>query len=220
MPEIADLKKLCAEPEANPLAIAKALDTATQYEWRDWEPAMLRSHIGLAADDSQAMDKVMACQVAKTNADVFADWHLFHHVATAFNHRRAHFEWLEPLSIPELAWACKVLRLLNVSQDFGPGVLRYIGTTCVVEGLIFFPWTGGKGLHLCEEPHVSWTRGLVDADLCSIGSEVRKRWANHELQDLEYEDAVDDSDPLHVQIQKIVAAQDYIRAQRSADPGK
>ena len=160
----------------------------------------------------------MAVQVAMTNPDVFEDWHLFLPVCTAFNHRRANFEWVDQPSYLEVAWACVCLRGLEGQHQFGPGVVRFIGAVCIVEGLVYFPWTGGEGIHLCEGATGEWARGLVDPELCKLGGEVRTRWEAGELQELEPSDISED-DSLQVQLAKIVAAQAYIRAQKPRDPG-
>lgn len=215
--DLTKLKSVCTDPEANPLAVVSALNTATSREWQDWEPGMIRDFVGLKSDQDQQMDKIMACQVGVTNPDVFDDWTLFHNVTTAFNHHHVNFDWLEPHAPSELAWSCVCLRGMNGTTQFGMGVLRYIGATIITEGMVYFPWSGGDGLHLCHKPHGEWARGLVDHELCAIGDELKKRWDNGDLQELGLSE-VDDTDPFQVQLYKLVACQQYIRDQRPRRP--
>ena len=213
------LPRVCRNPEANPLAIREVLDATTAHEWRDWDPAAIRDFVGIKESDVLLTDKILAVQVAVTNQDVFNDWDLFLHVCTAFNHRRANFEWVDQPSTMEAAWACTCLRSLEGGHQFGPGILRFIGAVCLVDGLVYFPWTGGSGLHLCEGDTGRWARGLVDPDLCAVGSKVRELWESGKLQELDPSD-VDETDQLQAQLGKIVAAQAYIRSQLPRDPGE
>lgn len=213
----ASLTAVCQDNEANPLAVVEVLDQATDREWRDWEPAMLREFVNLAEDDVQQLDKVMACQVAVTNPDVFEDWALFHHVGVAFNHRRCHFEWLDKMSVLEAAWACVALRGLEGNHQFGPGVVRYLGALCIEEGCVYFPWVGGEGLHLCHGALGEWAKGLVDPELCAFGDKIKEAWQKGQLQDLEPSD-IDESDGFQVQLSVIVRGQAYIRSQKPRNP--
>jgi len=211
----ADLRKVVHDPEANPLALADGLDQATQREWHGWLPEVVQDYCHLRDSDVQQLDKVLAVQVCLTNPDVFEDWTLFHHTTTAFNHRRVSFEWLDQLSVLELAWATTVIRALAPGLVFGPGIRRYLGAVCLDAGLLVFPWVGGASLSLCTEP---WSRGLVDPDCDTIAKQVQAAWEAGELQELAPSD-VEHMDPLHVQMHDIVAAQAYIRAQKPRDPG-
>ena len=216
---ISDLRSLCIDPEVNPLALAEALDVATSQDWRDWEPEAIRDFASIPATNIQAMDKVLATQVGLTNPDVFEDWHLFLPVCSAFNHRRSNFEWLDLPSYLETAWTCIVLRGLNNQSQFGPGVLRFIGSLCIVDGLVFFPWVGGDGLSLCRGDTGTWAKGLVDEDLCKLSTELESRWNSQELQELVPSD-INERSPIQVQLAKLVAGQAYIRAQNPREPSE
>lgn len=201
------------EQDANPIAIAEALDSATHKAWRDWEPETLIQYCGFQRGDVQLLDKVMAVQVACTNADAFTNWHLFHHCCTAFAHRRASFQFLDAVSVLEAAWACIVLRQLG-RTDFGPEVLRYLAVLCLEDGLLFFPWVGGEGLLI---PSCKMLKGLVDEAHTEIAEKTKRAWVAGTLQELA-PSAVDDSDPFSAQCSKIVNAQAYIRSQRPRIP--
>lgn len=216
---VSELRALCLEPEVNPLALAAALDSATSEEWRDWESETIRDFVSLPKDEVRCLDKIMATQVGLTNPDVFEDWHLFLPVCSAFNHRRSSFEWLDLPSYMEAAWACIVLRGLNNQTQFGPGVFRFIGSLCIVEGLVYFPWVGGDGLSLCRGDMGEWAKGLVDEDLCKISTELESHWNAQELQELTPSE-INEQNPLEVQLAKLVAAQAYIRAQQPRDPSE
>lgn len=210
--------RLAAFPEVNPLALASALDEATAREWHDWEPEMLRDFLQLPEDAVQQLDKVMAIQVGITNPDVFSDWDLFLHVCSAYNHRRASFEWIDQPSYIEAAWTCVCLRNLNGEHQFGPGVIRFLGAVCILDGLVFFPWTGGEGISLCEGVTGEWASGIVDPELCKLSGQIRDLWEAKQLQTLEPGEDIQDDDPLHAQLEKIVAAQAYFRSQRPRFP--
>ncbi len=202
-----DLKKLCLEDESNPIVIAGALDDATGKEWRGWDAETLVDFLKLPKDAIKQLDKIMAVQVALTNPDVFEDWHLFVHCNSAFNHRRASFEWLDAPSYLELAWTCTVLNALNRGNSYQPGVLRFVTAICAHDGLVFFPWIGGDGFDLCEQ---EWSKGWIDPELCKIVSEVKNHWRTGALEKLQPSD-VSDTNPVHVQVAKIVNAYEYIR---------
>lgn len=201
------LRALCSQENPNPVKIAKAFDVATFKAWREFEPDELKDLAYISSDDQYRIDLVCACQMASTNLDCFDDWHAFHHVATAFNHRRASFEFLDALTYMEAAWACHVLKTLKPNVEFGLGVQRYLMALCMNDGLLFFPWVGGDGLNLCT---FYPAKGLLDKSLCKVVNEVKDKWKSGILSSLSSSD-VDDSDALHVQMSKIVNAEEYIR---------
>ncbi len=206
-------------PRANPLAVVAAMDRGTTQEWRDWDPDAISDYCRFKDDDVDLRDKVMACQVAVTNPDVFEAWPLFAAVNDAFNHRRSQFEWSEPPLIPELAWTCSCLRKLQ-SEQFHPGVLRFIASACVHEGLLLFPWVGGEGLCLLDEPASKWLQGVIDVEgHRDTIKAVKDAWDEGALQNLEVSD-VDDANPHHVQLQILVQGEAHIRDQESAAPSE
>lgn len=210
-------RKVCQDPQANPLAIVRVLDDDTKKAWHEWLPEQCQDELDLA-EGSQQLNKVLACQVAATNPDVFEDWDLFHHVGTAFNHHIPNFQWLDKPSHLEVAWACGVLLGINSAHSYGPGVLRYIFAVCVDEGLVYFPWTGGEGLLLAEEAPKLHLQGMLPDDK-GLGKKMRELWLHGGLRDVEPDpSAVTDDDPLHVQILLLASANAYIRAQKSAAP--
>jgi hypothetical protein len=204
--ELAEAIDLCHRQHANPQAVALALDTVTGKEWRDWNVRMLAASLKLEPGDVQQLDKVMACQIAVTNPDVFEDWHLFHHVGVAFNHRRANFNWLDELTLYELAWTCVCLRALQPQTAFDKEVLKYIAANCTTQGLLFFPWIGGEGLNLLD-PGLDIS-GMFDAALAPTVERVKLMWSAGNLPEKTSED-----DPFQVQLARIVEAETYIRAQ-------
>jgi hypothetical protein len=204
--ELSDAIELCRRQHANPQAVAAALDAVTGKEWRDWNARMLATTLKLGVDDVQQLDKVLACQVAVTNPDVFEDWHLFHHVGVAFNHRRANFNWLDELALHELAWACVCLRALQPQTSFDKEVLKYIAANCTAQGLLFFPWIGGEGLNLLD-PSLG-IAGMFDAALAPMVGRVKLMWSAGNLPEKTSED-----DPFQVQLAHLRDAETYIRAQ-------
>lgn len=186
----------------NPIELARQLDDSTGKEWREWELETLRDHCE-TDDDVAMLDLIAAVQVVLTNPDVFEGWSLFHHVVTAFNHRRANFQHFDAPSTLELAWAVTAIKALSQS-DFGVEIRRYIGAMCLNEGLVYFPWID---LNLATE---KW----ANVDEVELAADVKKHWDSGALKDLEPSE-VDDKDKLHVQLAKIVAAQAYVRANMS-----
>jgi len=210
----ADLKKVCEDPEANPIAVADALDQASHSEWRDWLPETLREFIGLTEDQVLQLDKVMAVQVVLTNPDVFEDWTLFHHVAVVFNHRRADFNWVEPLSSLEMGWACVCIHRLDQNRHtLHPDLQKYVGMTAMLEGLLIFPWSNP----VIELPDNKMFEGLVTDDEITV-HEIKKLLAGGMLEKAKMSD-VDESHPVEAQAAKLLAIQTYINAQKSDDPG-
>jgi hypothetical protein len=207
-------KNILAETDGNPIALATALDFATQRDWRDWEPETMRDLLDLGEDDVRQLDLVMATQVALTNPDVFEDWTLFHHVCVVFNHRRANFEWLDAQTVLEAAWACCVLRALNARESFGPGILRYLTGVCMEQGLLFFPWTGGEGMSV---PDMPWSPKDMQGALTTLAHEVRTIWQAGTLAGLEPMET-DADNPLHAQLAQIIKAQAYLRSQMPRSP--
>ncbi len=207
MATFSEVKKLCDADIPNPIKLAQALDLATNKAWREYEPDELYAAGGIKEDDQYRKDLMCACQMAATNPDCFDDWHAFHHVATVFNHRRASFEFLDAITYMEAAWACQVLRALNPIHEFGLGVQRYLSALCMHDGLIFFPWIGGKGIDLCTFYPL---KGMLEPSLCKISTEIQERWNSGALTELAPSD-VDDKDPAHVQMAKLVNAAEYIR---------
>lgn len=199
------VKELCKNPETDPVVLVHALDQASGHGhngWRDWDPEMIATFAGLTRKDVQQLDKIMAAQVAVTNADIFDDWHLFHHCAVAFNHRRANFNWLDRISYLEAAWACECLNQLAPAHSYGPGILRYLEAVCRHDGLLFFPWVGGDGLCLKHE----------------LSSKLKNMWEQGAIKDLGPSE-VDDTNILHVQLAKLVNACEYIRECRKRGQG-
>jgi hypothetical protein len=210
----ADLKKVCEDPEANPIAVADALDQASHSEWRDWLPETLRTFAGLTEDQVAQLDKIMAVQVVLTNPDVFEDWTLFHNVAVAFNHRRSNFEWVDPLSYIELAWACVCIHRLDQNRHtMHPDLQKYVGNVAMTDGLVIFPWSNPA----IELPDNTLFEGLVTDDEVVL-REIKKLLAGGMLENAKMSE-VDESDPVEAQAAKLLAAQTYINDQKSDDPG-
>lgn len=199
------LEGVLADDQANPVVLASALDDTYGPQWREWEPTLLRAELHLPEDAAQS-DKLFATQVAVTNPDVFDCWTLFLPVTIAFNHRQVNFDWVDQPSYLECAWACVCLRKLQPTGSFGPEVHRFLVAICLEAGLAFFPWTGDEGI----VPGEFAAKGV--ANVVELGQRVRDIWKKEELQDLR-PSQIDETDPLQEQLAKIVAAQEYIRAQ-------
>ena len=211
----ADLKKVCEDAEANPIAIADALDQASRREWRDWLPETLASYIGLAGHQVAQLDKVMAVQVALTNPDVFENWSLFNAVSTAFNHTQVNFDWVDPPSYMQLAWTCVCLHRLNQNHDaLHPDLQKFVGICCMNSGVLYFPWSNPP----IELPGNPLFQGLSTDDTVIL-AEMKKLIAGGMLENTKPSE-VDEADPVEAQAAKLVAAQAYINAQKSDDPGE
>jgi hypothetical protein len=201
-------KSLAADPLANPIKLAALLDAATEKEWRGWEPATIRDFCELKTYEVLQLDKLLAIQVALTNKDVFTTWPLFVACCSAFNHRRANFEWLDKPSYLEAAWACYVLRALAPTAAFGPGVIRFLTALMIEDGLVYFPWTG-EGVVL--SPANEYCRGLCDCG--QLAHEVHTIWDRGIFKDLAPDEhPIDETDALHVQLARLMAGDSYIRA--------
>ena len=205
-------KTLAHERTASLTDLVQKLDDASQKQWRDWLPETLRAYCGIAEDDVQSADKLMALQVAVTNRDVFDDWQLFLSCCTAFNHRRVNFEWLDKPSYLECAWACTVLRSLRPNTEFGPSVIRFILAVMLEDGLVFFPWSGGDGIALDDGETGKYVRGLTDCQ--DLARDMRKVWAAGVMKNTDAAELpdVDEKDPHHVQLAKLMNGVAYIRA--------
>jgi hypothetical protein len=183
-------------PHANPIKLVSDLNRGTNDEWVDWDPAMLRDALAVSCDT--CMDKIMACQVAATNPDVFHDWDLFYHACTALNHHGANFGWMQPPEVAELAWACYCLRRIQPNEPFGGDVEAFIKTVCTEDGLVFFPWTGGRGLvvqegKLAQQLQQTWEDGKMPE-----GKVLSGDWESG------------DPSPLRTQVTSISGANAYI----------
>ncbi len=191
---IAALRALCKNQYAHPGALATQMDQATGHEWRDWLPETVREFIGLAVGDVQQLDKLMAVQVILTNPDVADNWALFSAVVPALNHRRASFEWLDKPSMLETAWAVACMNQIQ-RREFQPGVLGYIRSLMLEDGWLLFPWSE-PAVETEHEPEATkqlvamWAEGLADVT----------------------SSAIDETVLVQAQAAKLVAAQDFIRA--------
>jgi hypothetical protein len=205
-------KTLAHSPDANPAKLGKLMDDATKNEWRSWLPETVRDFCDLSEDDVAQLDKLMAVQVALTNVDVFNDWKLFLGCCTAFNNRRANFEWLDQPSYLECAWACTVLRTLHPNTDFGPSVVRFITVVMIEDGLVFFPWSG-KGSEICLDGTGlgSYAAGLTE---CSeLAKDIKKVWDTGNIAGADgvEENDVKEDDAQQVQVAKLINAEAYIK---------
>jgi hypothetical protein len=211
--------KVIKTDDFNPVAAARALDIETGRMWRSWEPETIWEHLGVPDKDEATLikDKIHAAQVILTNPDVFTDWHLFCAVSSALNHRRANFHWLDKPSFLEAAWTCEVLRRLAPTRSFGPGVIKFLVALMIEDGLYLFPWTGGDGLAL-SDPAASTAVGIarVDAEMCG---KLRHLWHAGDIKTVKPGD-IDEEDAFQVQLAKLVAAQEYLRAQKPDEPSK
>lgn len=206
----ADLAKLAADPEANPIKLALELESASRGEWRDWLPETLRSFTGLRESDVAQLDKIMACQVVVTNPDVWDHWDLFLPVVIAFNHRRANFEWVDQPTFLELAWGVHCMHAVDKSaHTFHPDVCKFILTACMHDGLLLFPWSHP----VLEVPGNPLLKGLAtDLDeAAEVVTKLKKLIEHGLLEDAKLSD-VDETDLFHAQAAKLVAAQEYINA--------
>lgn len=202
-----------ADFRASPLTLARHLDSSTGREWRGWEPEALIHYLAISDDNVAARDMALATQVACTNPDSFTDWPLFVHLNSAFNGRRANFEHMDVPESYEAAWTCTVLRALQPSMSFGPGVLRFLTALCLDNGLAYFPWTvdsplfATDGLVTAEQP---WSEGLV-APFPRL-KDLKAVIAAGGL-DVKPED-VDLTDPFLAQLNKLLAIASYVADQQ------
>lgn len=204
-------QSLAADPLANPLKLAALMDAATEKEWRGWETVTIREFCELKTYEVLQLDKLLAIQVALTNADVFENWPLFVACCSAFNHRRANFEWLDKPSYLEAAWACYVLRALAPTRVFGSSVRRFLTALMVDEGLVYFPWAG-DGITL--GPANEYCKGLCDCG--ELAHEVHTIWDRGLFKDLNHDEhQINETDALHVQLARLMAGESYIRANNS-----
>lgn len=211
MVSIAAVKSLCGGEILNPFSLVRVLDSTTDKLWLSYEPEELTRIAGISADNIFQQDFFACLQIIRTNPDCFDDWHLFHHVATVLNHRRASFEFLDAITYIEAAWCCTVLLELNPSHEFSLGVKRYISALCMNDGLLYFPWIRGDGLDLTTFYPL---KGLIDNNLSSVVAKVKEAWNSGALKSVSPSD-VDDEDVFHVQCAKIVNAEEYIRRCRA-----
>ena len=205
----AKFKRMAHDQLANPITLAREMDDATNKEWRDWLPETLQAHTELTDEDVLQLDKLLAIQVALTNVDVFEDWTLFCACNSAFNHRRANFEWLDKPTYLEAAWTCHVLLSLRPNTKFGDGLLRFLTTLCIEDALVYFPWSNPP---IALDNKNDYAKGFCDVS--HIVEQTRKVWDSGVLQDAAAEaTSVDEEDPLHIQTARLVAGQAYIKAQ-------
>ena len=159
----------------------------------------------------------MAAQTIVTNPDVFEDWALFTAVSSVANHRRANFEWFDAPTYLEAAWTCEIMRRLAPARSFGPGLIRFLVALMIEEGLYFFPWVGGEGLALSDGA-AKTANGIarIDAEMCG---RLRRLWEDGGIKKVRSGGDIDEHDVFEVQLAKLVAGQEYIRLQKSDDPG-
>jgi len=198
----------CKAVRANPRTVVAELDSATSREWRGWELPTLKEFLNL--EDGLETDRVAACQVAVTNPDVFSDWDLFQVVNSPFNNRRSNFHWLDDPDIAEIAWTCECLQALGLGT-FTDSAARYIGSCCLLDGLLYFPWTNYV---LCEDPAF---RGMVPDHLAPVYQPVVEAWKSGKLQSMNASD-IDDAhheDPVLMQFSKILGILAYFKEQEN-----
>lgn len=189
------LVALARDPQASPMALGRAMDEATNREWRDWLPETISAFCSLGANDVQQRDKLMAVQVVLTNPDVADNWALFSGVVSAFNHRRSSFEWIDKPSLLELAWAVHCIERLN-PRTFGPGVLAFIQGVMLDDGLLVFPWSSPR----------------IEVDVEPVARATLLQMWDAGMSEATGDDAIDNEDLVHAQAAKLVACQDFIRA--------
>ncbi len=191
---LADLKTLCRAQYAHPAALAQKMDLATGRGWRDWLPETVRAFVGMPVEEVQQLDKLMAVQVVLTNPDVADNWALLSAVVSAFNHRRSSFEWVDKPSILELAWAVHALNQIQ-RREFQPEALGFVRSVMMEDGCLLFPWS----------------TPMVTTDIePEATAKLTEMWAGG-LADVKPSD-VDDENLVHAQAAKLVACQEYIRA--------
>lgn len=180
-------------PVPRPYIVQQTLDTITNRAWRTWLPETLKAYT--KASSPYQVDVLMAAQVGCTNPDIFEDWSLFLACSSVFNGRAASFSWIDQPSFIEVAWTCTCLKKLNTKDNFRAGTLRFIRAVMEHDGLVFFPWTGGDGLLL--KNHIV------------LAEQAAKHWPD--VKGLKPSETIDDADALHVQLARLVNAQQYIR---------
>jgi hypothetical protein len=189
------------QPGADPVRVGADLDLQTRREWRDWLPETLRDYTELHDEADPRFEKVMACQVALTNPDVFDTWPLFVTVTAAFNDRLPSFRHLDVPEVAEVAKTCKCLRAM-APHDFSETLHRFVGVLCAESGLLYLPW---MPLRLWE---VEGLAGLYDGN-AELGKRVAHAWDSGALQVVE-DSQTEDTDPLAVQCRMLIAIRNYL----------
>lgn len=150
------LDDLLLDPYCDPRTLAVALDDSSGAEWRDWLPETLKQWYPVEPAGANH-DKVLAIQVVRTNPDVWEEWTLFMAVAAAFSHRTPRFDFLEPVTTAEAAWACTCMKSL-AQGTFSDSTRRFLLALAYEDGLYVFPWAE---LDLTKEPVL---KGFVPQD--------------------------------------------------------
>jgi hypothetical protein len=173
----------------NPLKDGPALGK----EWLDWLPETVFEEFN--ADTQLKQDYLMALQVAMSNPDAFDDWQVFNALIAPFNGRQASFEFMDVPDYKEVAWTCEALRGLKPNVEFGPAVLRYIEAICHHDGIAFFPWVGGTGFVIADDP----------------GKRCQELWERVKDAKLLGESGLDPEAPLDAQVLALSQGVEYCR---------
>ena len=196
------LAKAAAARTTDPVVLARMMDEATHREWRDWDPAAIRDFVRLTDEPEHQpqLDKLCAVQVVLTNPDLQDNWGLLCAVNSAFNHRQAHFEWMDQPSPFEMAWTFRCVKALVPGFQLGAEGLAFVVALCKESGMVYFPWCSPAAeVHVGGDlVPVSAVKALWEQGLATVTAGTLKP---------EY-----DEDPVMAQAVKLVLAQDFIRA--------
>jgi hypothetical protein len=130
------VQKQAARPAGTALGLAVRAERELGPVWVQYEPETLMESLGLTAHETTSL---LFARQTLYDPDVFEHWHMFEKAAVAFNGRPVDFTLTQELDPHEIAWAHRLMRVIDRLTPLSEEVKAYIAVQLHRAGLVCCP---------------------------------------------------------------------------------
>jgi hypothetical protein len=134
---------LFVQQDAHPLSLFISLCKWFRAEWFEWEPETLWAEIKSMGVNEELpriiKDKIMAVRAAHRINNYYSSYHDFELMCATLNNVIPDFHTYRPSSIPEIANAVRILKVVRDDDSYRPEMVEYIKVIAKNEGWLILP---------------------------------------------------------------------------------
>jgi hypothetical protein len=134
-------RKFLLAPDTNPIHLANEMSGAYGSSWVSWEPETLWETIRKdwkTYPNEESKNKLMALKVLLSNDYFWQEWEVFEKICVAFNDRLPEFQFMDELSMAEIALAVALAAKIK-KRTFKHEVQAYVASVAHEDGYVMLP---------------------------------------------------------------------------------
>lgn len=146
------------------LALKTICDKQYGEEWYDWDPVTVVMELkeDFHADASEtAVNRLSAVQVLMTTGRFYQELDVFLSICNTLSSGSPSFEFFDPVTVPEAAWAVVEIGLMREPVPFSYSVRKYIKVILEQDGLLDDPPKVIRDIFLDEDEQLSTVEAKI-----------------------------------------------------------